>query len=224
MSALTAAEKAEKRRQKILAKKNLRMAYVNGDTSQFPSKTDVALEANGMEVAPSHDGTGVNTDPCTSTVQTTMRATPADAEHYRTENLFGPPASVSTTQVSWPTERAFDRRWEISPNIRMMCFVALAIALPFASHMRLLNGWPISSIELFIYANLVMGMPKLVRFALSDRAVSREQTSLGSISTILNALSWLPIAFTKGGRMIREFSVYLMTFLCTWYIISYTSS
>lgn len=249
MSALTAAEKAELRRQKILAKKNMRMAYVNGDRSQLPSTATADLQAPSALPAAllpevetlANNANGDKTErmalgraddegiepPQETTIPSEMRPLRPLEPPPNFPSPFNAPSFTA-----YPPQRAV--QWKPGPTVRMVSFIILALCFAIACHRHdALASWPVSAIELYLLANMTLGLPYVINCLTDAARNTREQihpqyarfnrAPLVTTPSIFGTISWITSSYTTIERSICEFSVYLATFLCTWYIMSPSS-
>lgn len=215
----TAAEKAEARRLKILAKKNARMAYAAGDRSKLPS---IAPDEPIVQppILPS-----VNQE--NAPVTALEELSPRDADVLGTAQGAGfsaPSALVPpTAQAAYPglaRSSAMQRSSLAGSRWLWILFVACSAVL-FAAVMyaELIPLWQFSAMHVFASVEICVFAPHLLG-RLSRQGTSGGGRSMsgsfGALGLLLSVSQYASMAI----QLAQDFSVFMLAFLCTWYILT----
>lgn len=177
----TAAEKAEARRLKILAKKRARMAYALGDRTQLPS----ASAPEPVRVAP-------------------LR-TARDAARPPTSPGPVPSATRALRGMYMPA-------WLRGASVAV-CGASYAASVRGG----LLGAWRVSAVEMFACVELCLALPR----AVAGVAGGGDGGAGGGVGA---GLGWVDTAVRVGRYATAargiwgEFAVFMVCFLCAWYV------
>lgn len=224
---LSAAEKAEQRRQKILAKKKARMAYVAGDSTEPPSSVEPnpsEIQKDGHCEPPSITLSNVN--------NTTVHAGEpliVDPDSMSPLSATAPPVVQQITNPFHPPPTlSYDYQADLSPaaanqqqNWQSIILVAMAVVFAAGNRFNYISGWPVSAVELFIYTRLFLELPHRfvgrARFNMNSNVDPHANRS--SISTFLDIANNVSTSLSLAYRLWSQFSVYMFVFLLTWYFL-----
>lgn len=199
VSTLSAAEKAELRRQKVLAKKNARIAYAAGDRSTLPS------------AAPTEE------------IQVSISRQPSDSvtarQAPRSELPFARLATAQPDGITPINARA--RGSSVVDILRNALFRGAllgitAIIFALSVHRGLVRAWRISAVEVFACAELCLSLPRVMISAQNLLEQSRGGGSLG----LLWFLSLAQEAYSAVNGFLFDFSAFMVCFLYTWSVVT----
>lgn len=218
----TAAEKAEARRLKILAKKNARMAYAAGDRSKLPSTApdepivqppillvnqenpQVAGVAGSEDVSPGNvdiSGTAQSAGFSAPTAFVPLNAQPAYP------GLARSPAMKRSLLAG--------SRW-----LRILFVACSAMLFAAVMYAELIPLWQFSAMHVFAAVEMCVFAPHLLG-RISPQGISRRggsvPGSLGALGLLLSATQYASMA----NQLAQDFSVFMLAFLCTWYVLTY---
>ncbi|CAN8065992.1 unnamed protein product [Agarophyton chilense] len=211
---LTAAEKAEIRRRKILAKKNARMAYAAGKRTCLPSD------------APSEPTDEVTQEPSTaSSPQTPAESTSVVQRSAANRSVAAGPHSQQRSHGATGLNgyNAMDSAVVSlkAKVIRLTMLTLLAVVYTAALTYDYLPRWRVSAVEVFLSAELCLLVPRLID-AINNRlkrirlsGYEREAFPF----TVLRLLLSIQDSVLLLRRIMNDFSVFMFVFLCTWYVV-----
>lgn len=215
---LTAAEKAELRRQKILAKKNARMAYAAGKRKELPSAAPPEPqeeERPGTAVVPST--TNVNDD------KRTEPQHDSDLPNALDNRLFD-------RFLRTPLEGSGGQQHERDPLnnavgvlnegfVRLLILSLLAASYSGAVSYNYITRWRLSAVELFVSIELCLLVPEIIgvfRGRSRGRAIGYGEREAFPF-TVLRLLSNVQDSVLLIRKILNDFCFFMFVFLCTWY-------
>lgn len=236
MAELTAAEKAELRRQKILAKKKARMAFVTqGDPipSQLPVQTPSTSLPNGTSdpsdtvqieqepTAPLSSTSTPSSNPCTtsntrpiatanvlSTNQTTHPPTAAGTGTSTSSDIT--PLNAGHTHHPFPSSPAPVTRPPSRRRQSMILFVRMLLLISVAVFTSV--SWPdISAFKTFLCLRTLLALPSLKL----SHVRSQFQSQRRSKWTLLDIVTSLPHAYVTIQTIWQEFALFMTATLLT---------
>lgn len=220
---MTAAEKAEARRLKILAKKNARMKYAAGDRSQLPS-TAPAEEAGEVPPATISSGAAGPSTPSTNGEHSDISRDQV-APVAVSALSAGPSAMLagSSSAITTPVPRAEQRPtagWLSAPSHQFHLPISFVSAVTFAALCAtdVLPDWNVSVFHVFVLLQLCMLSPTLLSY-LQRRAADPGRSLNGSPAGILGLLIRVGHIASVVNRLWKDFTVFFLAFLCTWYFL-----
>lgn len=224
----SAAEKAEQRRQKILAKKKARMAYVAGNSTEPPS----SVEPSQPEIvnAEHHEPSGValsNATTRTPLADETVLVDPGSLTPLPASDPFpavqqianpfqSPLTSVHDYPGALPTTATRQQRNWYAPSL-----IVMAVAFAVGNKFHYISDWPVSAVELFIYTRLFLEIPRWfvgkARFNVNPSFDPYANRS--TISTFLDIANNVSSSLSLAQQLWTQFSTYMFVFLLTWYYL-----
>lgn len=211
MNELSAAEKAELRRQKILAKKKARMAYVvEGDRSQLPSS--VPADASSFMATTTGD-----------TVHSSKSSTAPSTELNGTKHDVLAPSTLNRTPLSVPEVPAFKiepsntninhitpERTRATDLVRILTLVIAAFVVGASSLYGGFSGNPLSAVEAYA---CVRGLIILMSRR-NNRHRSMQMQSFTNFG-LLDVATRIPGFYTSLRDLFREFALFWSVTLLT---------
>lgn len=204
---VSAAEKAEQRRQKILARKKARMAYVAGDSTEPPSAA--SAEARDAQDAPATDAATAAADD-----RRAASATPAVADVRA--------AGLATTRPGGQVAHGRGHGHGRGAVLRSV-LIAMPAGLAVAHRLGMVERWRVSAVELFVYGRVVVELCERavgcegVRGNGGYEAFADRRGSISSISTVVDIVSHVWSSLALGYRLWTDFCLHMLVFLLTWY-------
>lgn len=219
--ALTAAEKAELRRHKILAKKKARMAYAAGKRKELPS---AAPPEPQDEVRP-------HTTIAPSTTTVNDDAHPQAQRNSHVPNVLRDHSSLFDPFMRAPLERSLQQQGKRNPLesalavlneglVRLILLSLLAASYSGAVTYNYITRWRVSAVELFVSAELCLLVPEIVgafRVRSKGRMTGDDQREAFPF-TVLRLLSNIQDSVLLIRKVLNDFCIFMFAFLCTWYL------
>lgn len=227
MSELTAAEKNEQRRQKILSKRRARMAYAGGDRTslpstappepddpqtltQEPSPSDVATTRSDIS-APLSMPPSLSSSTWTTTVPPPSLSAngPLSTQHL--------PKAITNTAILFA-----------SPLVRLVVVMLAALFFTLLVHFRP-AALHISALEAFALLQAVLSLPAVPTWLQQRRLHGHPGGSdfafpggggVNSLFSVVEALSRAAQWYAPIMQTLRELCVFLMVFLLVLYILT----
>lgn len=180
---LSASEKAEQRRQKILAKKQARMALVSGNgagSEKAEDKRPEEEEESGIDTQNGDIIEEANKDNESSIlsgqhgkglqIRNTISSNASSSSHeiastHFLERPFDPTLPISSLQQrtgpalgSTPSDSSETRSFKYSyaRSATVLLFIILGMVFAVCNGTKFIVGWPISAIELFVYTRTIL--------------------------------------------------------------------
>lgn len=222
-SELSAAEKAELRRQKILAKKKTRMAYAAGNQSSLPSTVPaqplpILAEENAQQSNDTHPQQPETVRLLTSTIS---NSEPGALPHYPTPPLLDSLSALNSV----PNFRSTAQKPTnfISTPVKRSLFAICGIIFALLNYKQVIPLWRISAVESFFFLELGLSFSLITH--LLRKLIYRNPNPAGTFGQPF-PLRMLGLA-TRSMRyqeiaqqFMIDFCVYMLSFLLTWDIIT----
>lgn len=210
----TAAEKAEARRLKILAKKNARMAYAAGDHSKLPStapsepvalQPTIAINPESSD-ATSEDQALLNTS-ARSTARSSGLAAPTAVLPPNARNAY----PVISNRSSAKRSPLIGSRWT-----RTLFVASSAVLFAAVMYAGVVPLWKLSAMHVFASVEMCIFAPQLLG-RVTEQGSDMGGLMPGPLGALVSATQYASVA----NQVVQDFSVFMLAFLCTWYVCAY---
>lgn len=220
MAGLTPKERAELRRQKILAKKNARMAFVTGETKEpltkaqpdQPCPSSSTPSADDPDLGSTSASKGASNIPIRTSVSSSAVAPVETAASTLRSSMFS--ASLTAPPDPHPSNLQNVQYFSL---YRSLVITILAVGFAVSTRVGAVSGWRLSCIELFIYTRIALAIPFELRR--SSRAAFLNPRG-GSGFDLFSMLSSAANAYRSFECILLDFALYMTVFLCTHSVLS----
>lgn len=212
----TAAQKAAFRRNRILAKKNARMAYAAGKRSELPS------QAPTEPIPPSSPATSASIVPSNIVMPPAILSSPFS---QLLPNLSNSHVSTAIPAPFEPSTPHSSFRHVAALRICILTLLAAAYALGLIS--AFLPNFSLSAVELFASVQLCFLLPVLLQFlasqflanSLTPPPLSARYQSKSLPFVAVRVFEYVHSAYLLSTQMLNEFCIFMFCFLFVTYLL-----